>query len=172
MPRLTNWRAQEVMETIGMASEENANSIMDDVVERAKALCPVGLVSRPGKWSAPGVVSFSPKKGRNRGQSISFATGAVWTGRTPGDLRSTIRRVNREGSGSVRVYAGTRRIAWALLVEKGSHNYKAHPFLRPAFQAIKAQILRRIKGDGEPASRPVGYRIGIDPKTGLVSYID
>jgi hypothetical protein len=150
MARIANWRASEVMEQIGKAAEENANGVMDEVVEAAKARCPVGEIVRPGKWSGSRAVAFNPKTGKNRGQRVSFVAQKVWMGRQPGDLRDTIRRVNKPGSGNIRVYAGSFKIFWAHMVERGSVHWPAHPFLRPAFQAIKKNIVARIKnGKGD-----------------------
>ena len=143
--RIANWNAAGVMAQIGQLAEENANSVMDDVVEKARAACPIGTITREGKWSGQRAVSFTPRTGKNKGKRISFIAQRVWLGRQPGDLRSTIRRVNKAGSGSIRVIAGQYKIFWAHLVERGSVHWPAHPFLRPAFQAIKGDVLRRIK---------------------------
>lgn len=148
MGRIGVWRINEILEQIGRASEENANIVMDEVVADAKSRCPVGKIVRPPGWSGPRYISFTPKTGRNKNTLVSFRAERVWLGRQPGDLRSTIRRVNKEGSGTIRVYAGTRKIFWAHMVERGSVHWPAHPFLRPAFQAIKSQLINKIKNGG------------------------
>lgn len=172
MARIAYWRGQEVMARIGAALEENAEAAMDDVVREAKSRVPVGTVSRPGTWTRPGFVSFTATRGRNKGQTLSFGGQSVWTGRTPGDLRATIRRVSMAGSGNIRVYAGTHKINWARFVELGSPTYAPHPFLRPAFYAVKSRLLRRLKGEtGTVPRTEIPTRIGMNPQTGLVSYI-
>ncbi len=143
--RVENWNAKEVFAQIGALAEENANIVMDEVVADAKARCPVGKIVRVGKWSGQRLISFTPKTGRNKGKPVSFTAEKVWLGRQPGDLRATIRRVNKKGSGNIRVYAGSYKIFWAHLVERGSVHWPAHAFLRPAFHVKKGQILDRIK---------------------------
>lgn len=163
MGRLANWRGQEFLASIGKAGEAMANALMDEVVRDAKMNCPVGFIRREGKWSGPGVASFTPKTGKNKGKTVAFKYERVWQGREPGDLQRTIRRVNRPGATSVRVYAGSYKVNWAMLVEKGSHNFAKRPFLRPAFERMKAKITGRINLD------KVVY--GLDPKTGFLGYI-
>lgn len=143
--RVANWRPKEVGDQIFGQAEENANGVMDEVVEEAKARCPIGEIRRAGKWSGQRFVSFTPGTGRNKGIRVGFTAKRVWLGREPGDLRNSIRRVNKAGSGNVRVYAGTFKIFWAHMVERGSVHWPAHPFLRPALGAIKSRILSRIK---------------------------
>lgn len=150
--RIENWKAQEVFTAIVSQAEENANVIMDDVVAVAKAKCPVDPVTfREGKFASASV-SFTPKTGKNKGQLVQFTTDKRWMGRAPGNLRETIRRVNRPGSGKIRVYAGNFKIYWALMIEKtGYHDRsgKFHApvhFLQAPFHAIKGQIIARIKG--------------------------
>lgn len=146
--RVERWKAPEVFTQIFDQALDNANQVMDEVVENAKRLCPVGTVTREGKEVLQGV-SFTPKTGKNRGSLVEFQ-GKRWTGRKPGSLRDTIRRVNKSGSGNVRVYAGNYRIYWAFMIERGFHDRggKWHPgkhFLQNPFHAKKGQFLNRIK---------------------------
>jgi len=143
--RVANWRPKQVADLIYERAEQNANRVMDDVVEAAKARCPVGTVTREGTWSGQRTIAFTPSRGRNKGQAVRFAAKGVWLGRSPGDLRDTIRRANKPGSGNVRVYAGTYKINYAHFVERGTVHMRARPFLRPAFQNVKRTMLRTIQ---------------------------
>lgn len=116
--RVADWRGKEVFAEIAEQALKNANLLMDDVVEAAKRRCPVGTISRPGGWSTANV-SFTPGTGKNKGRLVEF-TGKRWRGREPGDLRNTIRRVTKKGTGNIRVYAGNFKIFWAHMVERGT----------------------------------------------------
>ncbi len=142
--RIASWREGEVFNEITEAALGNANAVMDDVVAAAKAACPVGTISRPGGWSSANV-SFTPKTGRNRGKLVRFDTEKRWMGREPGDLKGTIRRVNKRDSGNIRVYAGSYKIYWAFMVERGTVKTRRQPFLRPALQQVQATALDKIK---------------------------
>ena len=147
--RLANWHSKEVFQGIMDQAETNANLVMDDVVALAKSKCPVGTITRSGKWSGPRQIAFTARKGKTW-TDVRFTAQKVWMGRQPGDLRATIRRVNKRGSGSIRVYAGPLatgdpKIFWAFMVERGTSKTLAQPFLRPAFQQIKSTMLKRIK---------------------------
>ncbi|RJR40798.1 MAG: hypothetical protein C4576_19735 [Desulfobacteraceae bacterium] len=145
--RIVGWRAKEVAREITDQAIANANGVMDDVVEAAKRRCPVSPIVREGKW-VNAIVSFTPKTGKGKGKPVQFS-GKRWTGRTPGDLRKTIRRVNkRNRPGNIRVYAGSTKIYWGGMVEYGTSKTAAQPFMRPAFNGIKNQILKRIKNGG------------------------
>lgn len=145
--RIENWKAKEAFSDIALQATNNANAVMDEVVVAAKIACPVlkNLAwEREGYYSVANV-SFTPKRGRNKGQLIEFRTNQRWMGRKKGDLKNTIRRVNKSGSGSVRVYAGNFKIYWAFMVERGTVKTRPQPFLRPSFHAIRPTILDRIK---------------------------
>jgi hypothetical protein len=149
--RVANWKGQEVFNDITQAAFRNANDFMDSVVSEAKRRCPVDPVTfREGKFSSA-QVSFTPRTGRNKGKLVSFGTQKRWMGREPGNLRDTIRRVNKSGSGSIRVYAGNFKIYWAFMVERGYHDragkhHSAQPFLRPTFHAAQGKAIQAIKG--------------------------
>ena len=142
--KITKWNGSKVFGDIYKRALENGNSFMDQVVKDAKARCPVGTITREGKFAAAHV-SFTPKTGRNKGIPVDFGTQFRWYGREPGNLRDTIRRTNIRDSGSIRVYAGNYKIYWAFMVERGTSKSAAQPFLRPAFFAAKARALRAIK---------------------------
>lgn len=140
--RIANWKAKEVFNTIYERAIENGNEVMDDVVGRAKTLCPVGKDTINGGFVSA-YVSFIPKTGRNKGHRVTFGTAKRWTGRYPGQLRDTIRR--RTKGGNIRVYAGNFKVYYALFVERGTVKMKAKPFLRPSFQEVKSTVTNRIK---------------------------
>lgn len=142
--RIENWRGKEVFDEIAEIALQNANDLMDDVVQNAKARCPVGTVTREGRWSSANV-SFIPQTGKNKGSRVSFRTDKRWEGRNPGDLRNTIRRVTKNRTGNIRVYAGNFKIYWSYMVERGTAKMSARPFLRPAFHTAKTIAARYIK---------------------------
>jgi len=142
--RLANWNVRKIADEIGLTFEENANAYMDTIVEDAKSRCPVGTISRPDGWGTAHVV-FIPRTGRNKGRLVDFKTIKRWYGREPGSLRDSIRRVNKEGSGNIRIYAGNFKVYWAHMVERGTSKTPAHPFLRPAFAAARSRLKTLIQ---------------------------
>jgi HK97 gp10 family phage protein len=117
--RVGNWKAKDVFKDIAEQAFQNAELVMDDVVQSAKAHCPVGkAVSKSGK---------------------------DWTERVPGSLRNTIRRVSRRDKGNIRVYAGSKKVFYARFVEMGTVKMRKKPYLRPAFQQRKGAILKKVK---------------------------
>ena len=145
--RIENWRGKEVFNQIAEQALENANLFMDDVVANAKARCPVGTITREGKWASASVM-FTPKTGRSKGQLVSFDTDKRWMGRTPGDLKNSIRRVTKSRTGNIRVYAGNFKVYWAFMVEHGTSKMAAKPFLRPTFEVAKGIAARFIQNGG------------------------
>jgi hypothetical protein len=152
--RIANWRAKQVFSDITDAALDEGNNVMDRVVTVARQKCPVlksSIKPRPDGWSGANV-SFTPKSGPNKGKSVSFRTEKRWTGRQPGDLKRSLRRVNRpEKPGSIRAYAGNFKIYYAFMVEKGTLSTgwggpaKAQPFLRPAFNEIRNKVTPNIQ---------------------------
>ena len=149
--RVERWRANEVFGKIIETAIDSANDVMDEVVMLAKARCPVGTITRTGKFSSA-KVSFIPMRGKNKGKTVSFSTDKRWAGRNPSDLRNSIRRVNKDNRpGNIRVIAGNFKIYWAHMVEYGTASTgwgkgtKAQPFLRPAFFQAQRAAKRRIE---------------------------
>ena len=144
--KISKWNANKVFGDIYKQAMQNGNALMDTVVRDAKARCPVGTITREGKWSENVPVSFTPGKGRHKGRHVQFRV-KRWMGREPGNLRDTIRRVNLHDkvSGNIRVYAGNTKIYWAFMVERGTSKTAARPFLRPSFLSVKRKALRAIK---------------------------
>jgi hypothetical protein len=150
MGKIMNWKAPEVFNEINDICFENANKFMDLVKMEAQRRCPVDPDTfREGKF-ANAAVSFTPRTGKNKGKLVQFKTSRRWLGRSPGNLRDTIRRVNKVASGNIRVYAGNYKIYWAFMVERGFHDRKGryHPgryFLRNSFASGRVEVLRAIK---------------------------
>jgi|GEM_PF-2049471 HK97 gp10 family phage protein len=153
--RVENWKVKEVFSACIDEAINAGNEIMDDVVFAAKCRCPVGEVTKEGKWKST-IVSFVPQTKNRRKipehkrEKVSFAA-MQFTGRTPGTLRETIRKViHYSRPGNLRVYAGNKKVNYAHFVEYGTVKMRAKSFLRPGFQSIKNQILGRIeKGIGK-----------------------
>jgi hypothetical protein len=145
MARVANWRAKEVFNEVAQVALAEANAVMDDLAEEAKARCPVSPIVRQGKWATNQTVNINPKSGKNKGKSITFQA-RRWLGREPGDLRKTIRKVTkRDRPGNIRVYAGNTKIFWAFMVERGTIKTPAQPFLRPALHSAQQRALSRIQ---------------------------
>jgi HK97 gp10 family phage protein len=144
--RVENWHAKGIFNDVRDAALLAVNNIMDDVVEDAKHLCPVGTVTRPDSYvNIP--VSFTPTKGKNKGKLTQFVA-KTWMGRQPGSLKNTIRKV--EGyhrPGNIRAYAGTQKVFYARFVEYGTSRTSAKPFMRPSFLTAKPTINSRIESE-------------------------
>jgi len=142
--RVENWHAKEVFGQIADEALKSANEVMDDHAAAAKLMCPVGTITREGGFVKK-EVSFIPSKGRNKGKPVSFIAD-TWTGRKPGSLRNSIRRVNKPSRpGNIRVYAGNFKVYYARFVEYGTAKTRPQPFMRPSFNAIRNKIISRIK---------------------------
>ena len=149
--RVQNWRAKEIFSEIAEEAIKAANEVMDDVVTAARFLCPVDETTiREGKWKIA-TVSFTPttrnrrKISESKRKAVSFQA-QQWSGRYPGMLRDTIRRVNKpERPGNVRVYAGNKKVNYAHFVEYGTVKTERQSFMRPAFQQVKNRIVERIE---------------------------
>ena len=152
--RIENWNSKEIFGAYLEKAENGANNVIDEVIGKAKQICRGSFqhdppIFREGKFSKAHV-SFTPKTGKNKGQLVQFDTEKRWTGRFPGQLQNTIRRVNKPGSSSVRAYAGNFKVYYALMVEKTGYTDKNGKFHRPIhflqapFHAIKRSIVSKI----------------------------
>lgn len=65
-----------------------------------------------------------------------------------GALKASIRVVRLKGDPrkNVRVYAGSKKVYYARFVERGTKHLPANPFMRKAFNAVKAQIKTILQG--------------------------
>lgn len=148
--RVANWRAAEVFDAASQQINHNAGVFMDSVLAIAVQRCPPPgktNIYRPPGWSNANV-KFTPRRGKDKGKLIQFNTSKRWTGRDPGDLRGTIRRVDKitPSRTSMRIYAGNFKLYWAFMVEYGTASTgwggpaAATPFLRPAWNSRKAAV--------------------------------
>jgi len=158
--RIGSWNAKEIIGTTLQKCEDNANSALDVLVYQARRKLmedilwkPPNQVVRKGGFGSADV-SFVPRTGRNKGLTVSFHTDKRWYGRRSeqfDQLFNSIRRVNRPGSGRVRVYAGNFKAYWASMVEKTGYRDrggKFHPpmhFLQAPFNEMKANIISKIQ---------------------------
>jgi HK97 gp10 family phage protein len=148
--RIVGWRLNNICDEIKGRAIEAVNEIMDDVVSASKGLCPVGEISRKGGFVMKNV-SFIPTT-RNRRkipehlrQRVSFQA-QQWTGREPGSLRNSIRRVNKpERPGNVRVYAGNKKVNYAHFLEYGTVKMKRQSFMRPGFRTATRGLRDKIE---------------------------
>jgi HK97 gp10 family phage protein len=148
--RVENWHAKEIFSQIADEALKAGNEIMDDVVAASRAECPVGTITREGKWISA-TVAFTPvtRNGKNipthKQKAVSFQA-KQWTGRYPGQLRDTIRRVNKSSRpGNIRVYAGNAKVNYARFVEYGTRKTPMHSFMRTGFNGIRNSVIRRIE---------------------------
>jgi len=128
MGRIAFWDAKPLNQEIMRNGIKRLKKAGEVVAKRARSKCPVGTVSRP---------MYS--RGRYKGQ--------YWTARDAGALKKSIRVVEKYGSESggyieikagqlhVRVYAGTKKVYYAQVVEHYT------PFMRTALDASKSNII-------------------------------
>lgn len=57
--RVANWNANSVFKQVEEAAIDEANLLMDEVAANAAARCPVGKMTKAGKWKTA-TVSFIP----------------------------------------------------------------------------------------------------------------
>jgi len=157
--RITRWNSKELFQGLIDKAERGANVAMDDVVVGAKLNFIAGRkqwppIVRQGKFGKAHV-QFSPKRGKHKGLIVDFLTDKRWTGRqTPDNLLDSIRRVNRAGSGKVRVYAGNFKVYWAFMIEKSGYTdrsgkkHKPLHFMKKAFHVKKKNMVKQIASGG------------------------
>ncbi len=148
--RVTGWRLPQICDEIKALAIDAVNGVMDDHVQMSRGLCPVGEVTREGKWKTA-TVSFMPmtrghrKIAESKRRFVTFQA-QQWSGRYPGQLRDTIRRVNKpERPGNVRVYAGNKKVNYAHFVEYGTVKMRPKSFMRPGFQVAKKELKPKIE---------------------------
>lgn len=140
--RVIGLKLKEVCQQITDAAMVGANDVMDQGVAEAKRLCPVGTITRK-EGRALRDVLFIPKTGKGKGKIVNFIAD-TWTGRKPGSLKATIRKVEKyDRPGNLRVYAGNQKVFYARFTEYGTastgwgRGVPRQSFMRPAFQSIK-----------------------------------
>lgn len=115
-----DWREDEVIREADKVFTEVEEQAAERIAADAKALCPVGTVSRTGKYP--------------------------WQRREPGTLRDSIRAVpsRYEGGGYI-VLAGGYYAYYAPYVELGTKKMSAQSFLKPALHKNERATLARYK---------------------------
>lgn len=146
--KVIGWKGKEVFDSLIDSAIAGANRVMDMHVVDAKRRCPVGKVMRPDGQVMRDVL-FTTK----RGKDVNFIAN-TWTGRIPGSLKATIRKVGKhDRPTNLRVYAGNNKVFYARFVEYGTKSTgwggpaKAQPFMRPSFQAIKGKAQELIEAE-------------------------
>lgn len=111
--------------------------------DAAKRHCVKGTITRPERKRFVFQGHLEP----------STPGSAVWTERSPGAMRSTIRVVRKFSNEdmknwNIRVYAGNFKTWWALQMEFGFGGWKggARPFLRPALHESESKVRDIIEG--------------------------
>lgn len=155
--RIENWRANEIFQSLENKAESGANKVMDEVIVQAKqrligAVVEIPPIVRQGGF-VHARVSFTPKKGRNKGELVQFSTDKRWTGRRTNNrdqLYESLRRVNKQGTRTIRGYAGNTLAYWAFMVEKSGYTDRGGKFHAPLhflqnpFHAMKKDMISKI----------------------------
>jgi hypothetical protein len=150
--RIANWHGGEIFKGFIDKAEANANIVMDEIVVAAKSnlVMTKPQVIRKGGFGKAHVV-FTPKRGRHKDEVVDFDTDKRWMGRgDPNILARTIRRVNRPGSGGIRIYCGNTKVYWAYMVEKSGYTDRSGKFHKPlhflskSFIAAKKDMISKI----------------------------
>lgn len=127
MARIAFWDFKPLHKEVTRNVMKRLEKSAEVVKRKAQSKCPVGTLSRP-----------MYTKGRYAGQ--------FWTARDAGALKKSIRVVKkhgaeaggfielRAGSLNIRVYAGTKKVYYAQIVEFYT------PFMRPALDASISKI--------------------------------
>jgi len=127
--KIKSWNPEKIEGELVGAAMEKLREAAELVADRARALCPVGSISRPMYKTGP-------------------YAGQPWTARDAGQLKRSIRvRELNDKYGTafvkhrnIRIYAGNERAYYASIVE-----YSGKPFMRRAFNGARMQI-REILG--------------------------
>ena len=148
MARVEGVRIKEVFQNVMDLAIAGANAVMADVATDARRLCPtkkgvsVGTVYRRYGRVMKDVL-FTTK----RGKDVNFIANTEM-GRTAGNLRATIRKVEKDSRpGNIRVYCGNSAVWYGRFVEYGTSHSRKQPFMRPSFHAIKGTAQSRIEAE-------------------------
>lgn len=150
--RVEGLRIKEIFQSISDLAIAGANNVMADHAEDARRRAPRGTITR-ANGRVYREVAFVPKKGRGKGKIVNYIAD-TWTGRIPGSLKASIRKVEKlNRPGNIRVYAGNKDVFYARFVEYGTSSTgwggpaKAQPFMRPSFHMIKGSAISRIEAE-------------------------
>ncbi len=115
--RIVKWNLKEADARLRANVMDKLERIAEGVVDRARQRVPVGKDIPQGKGK--------------------------WSKREAGALKKSIRVVRLHGDPkmNVRIYAGNREVFYARFVEYGTVKMPARPFLRPALNVAKKEII-------------------------------
>ena len=122
--RVENWHPEVITAEIEKTAMDRLEKAGELVAAKARAKVPVGTITRPRR-------------------------GAPWTERRPGTLRDSIRvrRLKDDPKLNIWVIGGSIRshtkltAYYAHMVEFGTVNMPANPFMRPALNEARASIM-------------------------------
>lgn len=122
--RVVNWSPERITAEIEKKAMDRLAKAGEIVAAKARGIVRIGLP-------------------RHR-----YRNGKAWTERVPGTLMRSIRvtRLHGDPKQNIRVYAGAKQsdkltAYYAHMVEKGTINMAALPYLRPALNVSKAAIM-------------------------------
>ena len=145
--RVGKWKADEIFMAAKDAALMAIREQAELVASETRITCHENPEVREPRFSTSlRDVSFIPSRGRNKNKVVSFKA-QVWLGRKPGDLKATIRTVEKPDKlGNVRVIAGNFKIYWARFAEYGvpSRNIPRSLFMRNAFDAVKPKVKEAV----------------------------
>jgi len=128
---LKDWAPAMITAKFEKQAMDGLEKACDQIASAARSLCPTG----------------EPRQ--------MYKGGAAWTERVPGTLRNSIRvrRLSGDPFLNVRVYAGARQhdfltAYYAHMVEFGTAKMRKRPFLRPALDSVKGNIISIITNEG------------------------
>jgi HK97 gp10 family phage protein len=117
-----SWNPDVITAEIEKEAMDRLEKAAEGIASKARSLVPVGKDVPAGKGK--------------------------WSKREAGALRKTIRVVRLKGDPklNIRVYAGNKgEVFYARFVEYGTVHMKARPFIRPALNSSKAEILSTVE---------------------------
>jgi HK97 gp10 family phage protein len=114
--RVVNWSPGKVTAEVEKKAMDRMAKAAEVVAEKARGKVPIGKdITRGGKWG----------------------------NRKAGALRDSIRvtRLAGDPKQNIRIYAGSKAVFYARFVEYGTKYMSARPFMRPALNGSKSQIM-------------------------------
>lgn len=144
--RVARWKADKIFMNVKETAIAAVRESAEEVAERTRASIKDSPEIRPPKFSDElKDVSFTPTRGRNKDKLVSFKA-RVWMGRKPGDLRRTVRVLEKpDRRGNFRVIAGNYKIYWARFAEYGTSRSKRAMRMREAFSSIKPTVSNNVE---------------------------
>ena len=151
--KVGRWTADKIFMNAKEAALEGVRAKAEEIKDATKATVHESPITRAPRFSDQlQNVSFTPKKGKNKNSLVSFKA-RVWLGRKPGDLKSTVRVVEKpDRKGNIRIMAGNFKIYWARFAEYGvpSRKIPRSMDMRGAFDAVKTtiaeEVAKRVRG--------------------------